>query len=57
MKIKKHEGRIHFRCLIFLQLGLALFMPHVLSASEFSAVGHKSIKGLEVVYSHTSRGL
>ena len=57
MKIKKHEGRIPFRCMIFLQLGLALFMPHVLFASEFSAVGHKSIKGLEVVYSHTARGL
>ena len=57
MKIKKREGRIPFRCLILLQLGLALFLPDVLSASEFSAVGHKSIKGLEAVYSHTSRGL
>ncbi len=57
MKIKKREGRIPFRRLIFLQLGLALFLPHVLSASEFSAVGHKSIKGFEAVYSHTARGL
>ena len=57
MKIKKHDRRIPFRCLIFLQLGLALFPSYVLFASEFSAVGHKSIKGLEVVYSHTSRGL
>ncbi len=57
MKIKKRDGRIPFRCRIFLQLGLALFPSYVLFASEFSAVGHKSIKGLEVVYSHTSRGL
>ena len=57
MKIKKGEGRIPFRRLIFLQLGLALFLPHVLSASEFSAVRHKSIKGFEAVYSHTARGL
>ena len=57
MENKKREGRIPFRRLILLQAGLALFLPHVLSASEFSAVGHKSIKGLEAVYSHTSRGL
>lgn len=57
MKIKKRDERIPFRCMIFLQLGLVLFPPYVLSASEFSAVGHKSIKGLEAVYSHTSHGL
>lgn len=57
MKIKKREGHIPFRRLILLALGLAWFLSHGLSASEFSAVGHKSIKGLEAVYSHTSRGL
>jgi hypothetical protein len=57
MEIKKRNERIPFRYMIFLQLGLALFLPHLLFASEFSAVGHKSIKGFEAVYSHTSRGL
>ncbi len=57
MKIKKGDGHIPFRRFIFLPLGLALFLPHVLSASEFSAVGHKSIKGFDAVYSHTARGL
>lgn len=57
MKIKKRNRHLSFPSLIFWQWGLALFLPHVLSAAEFSAVEHKSIKGLEAVYSRTARGL
>lgn len=49
--------RLLLHHLFFLLFTFFLFYSPSISASEFSSIDHKSLRGFEKIYSHTSRGL
>lgn len=50
-------GRPPFCLLFLLPFIILLIQPQLISASEFSSVGYKSLSGFEKIYSQTSQGL